>query len=85
MTQTDFTHWANQQQLHIEQVLAQRLPKAGVTPARLHDAMRYAVLGGGKRVRPLLVALSSPAPINRIGHAVAGAASPRSNPSYEST
>lgn len=55
MTQTDFTHWANQQQQHVEQVLAQRLPKAGVTPARLHDAMRYAVLGGGKRIRPLLV------------------------------
>lgn len=55
MTQTDFTHWANQQQLHIEQVLTQRLPKAGTAPLRLHDAMRYAVLGGGKRVRPLLV------------------------------
>ena len=38
-----------------EQALAARLPAADVTPARLHEAMRYSVLGGGKRVRPALV------------------------------
>jgi farnesyl diphosphate synthase len=32
-----------------------QLPSAAVVPQRLHEAMRYAVLGGGKRVRPLLV------------------------------
>ena len=31
------------------------LPPAGVQPGQLHEAMRYAVLDGGKRVRPLLV------------------------------
>jgi farnesyl diphosphate synthase len=31
------------------------LPGAGALPAKLHEAMRYALLGGGKRVRPLLV------------------------------
>jgi len=31
------------------------LPLAATRPERLHDAMRYAVLNGGKRVRPLLV------------------------------
>jgi len=31
------------------------LPAAASTPQRLHSAMRYAVLNGGKRVRPLLV------------------------------
>ena len=30
------------------------MPRAEVAPQRLHQAMRYAVLGGGKRVRPLL-------------------------------
>ena len=30
------------------------LPDPAVAPQRLHEAMRYAVLGGGKRVRPLL-------------------------------
>lgn len=32
-----------------------KLPLASTSPTRLHDAMRYAVLSGGKRVRPLLV------------------------------
>jgi farnesyl diphosphate synthase len=31
------------------------LPPGSETPERLHTAMRYAVLNGGKRVRPLLV------------------------------
>jgi len=39
----------------VEAALAARLPPAATPPARLHEAMRYAVLGGGKRIRPLLV------------------------------
>ena len=39
----------------MENVLARTLPSAEFAPQRLHAAMRYAVLGGGKRVRPLLV------------------------------
>jgi len=35
--------------------LDRTLPKASTRPHRLHDAMRYSVLNGGKRVRPLLV------------------------------
>jgi farnesyl diphosphate synthase len=38
----------------IEKVLHAALPAPGIAPVRLHSAMRYAVLGGGKRVRPLL-------------------------------
>jgi farnesyl diphosphate synthase len=40
-------------QARMEDVLARVLP-AQVAPARLHQAMRYATLEGGKRVRPLL-------------------------------
>jgi geranylgeranyl pyrophosphate synthase len=35
--------------------LNEALPLATTSPERLHDAMRYAALNGGKRVRPLLV------------------------------
>jgi len=42
-----------------ETVAAAALPAAGVRPERLHEAMRYAVLQGGKRVRPLLVYASA--------------------------
>lgn len=38
----------------METVLATLLPAPEIAPQRLHQAMRYAVLGGGKRVRPLL-------------------------------
>ena len=42
-------------QARMEAALARLLPPAHVAPARLHEAMRYATLEGGKRVRPLLV------------------------------
>ena len=39
----------------IEKVLERWLPAAEKIPQRLHGAMRYAVLGSGKRLRPLLI------------------------------
>ena len=39
----------------LEHKLAGILPPAEVEPSRLHEAMRYATLGEGKRIRPLLV------------------------------
>ncbi|MGZ5660628.1 MAG: polyprenyl synthetase family protein [Usitatibacter sp.] len=39
----------------METALAASLPPAQSVPTRLHDAMRYATLGGGKRVRAMLV------------------------------
>jgi farnesyl diphosphate synthase len=41
-------------QTRIEAALSRLLPPEEAIPARLHQAMRYASLGGGKRVRPLL-------------------------------
>ena len=38
-----------------EAALAAHLPAEDTVPCRLHAAMRYAVLGGGKRIRPRLV------------------------------
>jgi farnesyl diphosphate synthase len=51
----EFGPWMAAVQSRMEAALARLLPPAGAVPGRLHDAMRYAVLGGGKRVRPLLV------------------------------
>jgi len=50
----DFQRWAAARQSRIEAQLEALLPRADLVPQRLHAAMRYAVLGGGKRVRPLL-------------------------------
>ena len=46
-----FAHW----QARIESELDARLPPSDAPPARLHEALRYSVLNGGKRVRPALV------------------------------
>ncbi len=48
------TRWHECQQ-RVEQALEQRLPKPDHEPTRLHQAMRYACLGGGKRLRAMLV------------------------------
>ncbi|MSQ66698.1 MAG: (2E,6E)-farnesyl diphosphate synthase [Gammaproteobacteria bacterium] len=42
-------------QARAEAALDSRLPADSTAPGRLHAAMRYATLGGGKRVRPVLV------------------------------
>jgi len=39
----------------VEAVLDRTLPAVDGPQARLHEAMRYAMLGGGKRIRPFLV------------------------------
>ena len=39
----------------LEKSLDHWLPQPGTLPAALHEAMRYVVLGGGKRIRPALV------------------------------
>ena len=49
-----FNDWARTMQLHMEDVLDIHLPPSTVSPMRLHEAMRYATMGGGKRVRALL-------------------------------
>ena len=49
-----FADWVAQRQQRIEAVLDRALAPATDVPSELVAAMRYAVLGGGKRVRPLL-------------------------------
>jgi farnesyl diphosphate synthase len=51
---SDFQAWMGGVQARMESVLSRLLPPAQAAPAKLHEAMRYATLEGGKRVRPLL-------------------------------
>ena len=50
-----FTDWRSGVQAEMETVLLSLLPATTQVPQALHAAMHYAVLDGGKRVRPLLV------------------------------
>ena len=50
----DFPAWMATIHERTERALEKVLPSPDIAPQRLHQAMRYAVLGGGKRMRPLL-------------------------------
>ena len=51
----DGQQWQQHAQAQTEHILEQLLPPADTLPHTLHQAMRYVTLGGGKRLRPMLV------------------------------
>ena len=55
MSAAVFGDWMQGVQAQFEESLGAFLPPAASVPHKLHEAMRYTTLGGGKRVRPLLV------------------------------
>jgi len=52
---SDFEAWSREAAGRAEAALERLLPSPRIAPKRLHDAMRYSTLGGGKRVRAMLV------------------------------
>jgi farnesyl diphosphate synthase len=65
----NFQNWARGVAGQMEQALADLLPTSSTQPTRLHDAMRYATLAGGKRVRPMLAFAAgevTAAPVARV-------------------
>jgi geranylgeranyl diphosphate synthase type II len=46
--------YLNEKRQLVDRVLGANLPPADTPPAVIHEAMRYAVLGGGKRIRPIV-------------------------------
>ena len=71
---SDFSSWVSTHQSRFEDTLKRLLPQAEVVPQRLHAAMRYSVLEGGKRVRPLLAFAAGElggAPVARVEIAAA--------------
>lgn len=76
MAPDTFVGWMTAIQQRTEVTLSACLPRVQTTPGPLHEAMRYATLEGGKRVRPLLVSAAGaltgaqPDALLRIGAAV---------------
>ena len=50
----DLVNYLSQQRGLVERVIQERLPSKTTRPARLHEAIRYSVIPGGKRLRPIL-------------------------------
>ncbi|HOJ34496.1 MAG TPA: polyprenyl synthetase family protein [Candidatus Hydrogenedentes bacterium] len=72
MSEQAVARYTLEQKILIEQALDNVLPKSGEEPQKIHEAMRYAVLSGGKRLRPILtLAVSDFAgqPRERVIHA----------------
>ena len=69
-----WNRWSEERARRIESVIDRFLPPANEPPQRLHEAMRYAVLGGGKRVRAQLAYAAGEltgAEISIVDHAAA--------------
>ena len=54
-TSVTITEYFKQQSARTEQWLDRLLPAATEAPATIHEAMRYSIFAGGKRLRPTLV------------------------------
>ena len=57
----DFQDRLTAYQARAGRALDSRLPPVGAIPSRLHEAMRYATLGSGKRIRPVMCYLAGEA------------------------
>ena len=53
----------------IDQAITRFLPREGAYPESIHESMRYSVLAGGKRLRPILVIASAEA-LGESRHAI---------------
>src|SRR5450432_1922854 len=50
----DLTSYLRGRQREVDRALERFLPKASAKPATIHEAMRYSLFAGGKRLRPIL-------------------------------
>ena len=61
MNPADFQGWLRRTRSVIEKTLRACVPAATTKPATIHRAMRYSLLAGGKRLRPVLCCAASEA------------------------
>ncbi len=54
ITAIDIQTYLSEQGAFVDELLDRYLPSASDDPKRLHEAMRYSVMAGGKRIRPII-------------------------------
>jgi len=69
----DLAAWMNSRRAEVEEALERCLPSVSEPPTRLHEAMAYSVMAGGKRIRPLLVIASAEACGSSAAHVMPSA------------
>ena len=71
----DIAQYLQQGRRAVDELLDRRMPPASTRPVAVHEAMRYAVLAGGKRIRPILALAAAEAAGGKVDAArVPGAA-----------
>ena len=74
MTPEALARYLEERRLQVDEALRRYLPEAGDHPKEIHEAVRYSVFAGGKRLRPILVLAAAEAAGGQVEHALPAAA-----------
>ena len=74
MTPEALVRYLEERRLQVDEALGRYLPEAGDHPKEIHEAVRYSVFAGGKRLRPILVLAAAEAAGGQVEHALPAAA-----------
>jgi geranylgeranyl diphosphate synthase, type II len=66
----DFSHYWSARQKKVDAALDRYLPSAGTKPKTIHEAMRYSIFAGGKRLRPVICLATAEVLKGDIGQAL---------------
>jgi geranylgeranyl diphosphate synthase type II len=74
LTPEALVRYLEERRLQVDEALGRYLPEAGDHPKEIHEAVRYSVFAGGKRLRPILVLAAAEAEGGQVEHALPAAA-----------
>jgi len=74
LTPEALVRYLEERRLQVDEALGRYLPETGDHPKEIHEAVRYSVFAGGKRLRPILVLAAAEAAGGQVEHALPAAA-----------
>lgn len=74
MTSDELERYLEERRVLVDEALERYLPGAGDSPKEIHEAVRYSIFAGGKRLRPILVLAAAEAAGGQVEQALAAAA-----------
>lgn len=74
MTSDELRRYFEDRRVLVDEALEQYLPGAGDSPKEIHEAVRYSVFAGGKRLRPILILAAAEAAGGQVEQALGAAA-----------
>jgi len=74
VTPDELERYLEERRLFVDEALERYLPGAGESPKEIHEAVRYSIFAGGKRLRPILVLAAAEAAGGQVEQALSAAA-----------